>query len=75
MMEEENDVSSDEGPNTSQITKIISQEKSKLILEKLSADKELMDLSEDPSDFEEELKNKKLFNIDLSSDDEQEELE
>ena len=52
---------------------MIGREISKKILDALSVDKELMDLSDDPSDYEFELKKERQKNCEFSSDDDQNE--
>ena len=55
--------------NDSRQSKQISREKSRLILEKLNADKDLIDLSESGSDYEEEMIKEKQKHFSLSSSD------
>ena len=50
---------------------MLSTYSTKLILEALAADKDLMDLSDDPSDYEEELKREKEKRCEFSSEDEE----
>ena len=70
--DEETEKTRDNNGAGDRVSKKKSRVMSKAILETLNADKDLIDLSDDPSDYEDDLKKEKQKRFQFSSDDDNE---